>query len=58
MQMKLVLLLIRQLIEEKAASYAELQSGAAQAAQRGYVDVIISPESVRKQLVYAFEMLY
>lgn len=32
---------------------------AAQAAQRGYVDVIIiSPESVRKQLVYAFEMLY
>lgn len=45
-------------IDEKAASYAELQSGAAQAAQRGYVDVIINPESVRKQLVYAFEMLY
>ena len=45
-------------IDEKAVSYAELQSGAAQAAQRGYVDVIISPESVRKQLVYAFEMLY
>lgn len=45
-------------IEEKAAEYVKLQSDASQAAARGYVDVIISPESVRKQLVYAFEMLY
>ena len=41
----------------KAAEFAE-QSGTDAAAARGYVDSIIAPESARKQLLYAFEMLY
>lgn len=41
----------------KAAEFAE-QSGTEAAAARGYVDSIIAPESARKQLLYAFEMLY
>lgn len=45
-------------IEAKAAEYAELQSSPKAAASRGYVDTIIDAESARKQLVYAFEMLY
>lgn len=45
-------------IDEKAAEYAKLQSSPEAAASRGYVDAVISAESVRKQLVYAFEMLY
>lgn len=45
-------------VNEKAAEYEKVQLGVESAAQRGYVDVIITPESVRKQLVYAFEMLY
>lgn len=45
-------------IAEKAAEYDKVQLDVSSAAQRGYVDVIISPEAVRKQLVYAFEMLY
>ena len=28
------------------------------AAKRGYVDLVIPAESARKQLLYAFEMLY
>lgn len=45
-------------INEKAAEYSKVQSGALSAAKRGYVDSLIAPEAVRKQLVYAFEMLY
>lgn len=41
----------------KATVFAE-QSGTEAAAARGYVDSIIDPESTRKQLLYAFEMLY
>lgn len=37
---------------------AGMQSAPATAASRGYVDTIISAEAARKQLVYAFEMLY
>lgn len=43
---------------EKAAVYQNLQNSPVSAAKRGYVDSIIEPETVRKQLVYAFEMLY
>lgn len=42
---------------EKAAEFAR-QSGTDAAAARGYVDAVIAPESARKQLMYAFEMLY
>ena len=45
-------------IDEKAAEYDKVQLDVSSAAQRGYIDVIVSPESVRKQLVYAFDMLY
>ena len=45
-------------IDEKTAEYAKLQSSPEAAAKRGYVDTIISAESARKQLLYAFEMLY
>lgn len=43
---------------EKASQYQQLQQSAASAAKRGYVDTLISSESVRRQLIYAFEMLY
>lgn len=45
-------------IKEKAGEYASLQNGALSAAKRGYVDNIIEPETVRKHVIYAFEMLY
>lgn len=45
-------------LNEKAAEYEKLQSGVEAAAKRGYVDAVIAPESLRKQLVYAFEMLF
>lgn len=41
----------------KAAEF-KAQSGTDAAAARGYVDSIIAPESARKQLLYAFEMLF
>lgn len=44
-------------INEKAAEYESLQSSALAAAKRGYVDSIIDSKSVRKQVIYAFEML-
>ncbi|HHV13879.1 MAG TPA: carboxyl transferase [Clostridiales bacterium] len=44
--------------KEKAAEYAALQSSAEAAARRGYVDSIIEPDSVRKHLIYTFEMLF
>ena len=45
-------------INEKAAEYATLQSSAEAAAKRGYVDSIIEAPSIRKQLIYAYEMLF
>ena len=46
------------MIAEKTAAYSALQDSADSAAARGYVDNIIEGSSVRKQVVYAFEMLY
>ncbi|TAH72172.1 MAG: carboxyl transferase [Anaerolineaceae bacterium] len=46
------------LIDEKSTLYASLQNGALSAAKRGYVDNIIEPETVRKHVIYAFEMLF
>jgi len=40
------------------AEYEKLQLSAESAAKRGYVDSIIAPADVRKNVVYAFEMLY
>jgi acetyl-CoA carboxylase carboxyltransferase component len=45
-------------IREKAAEYAKLQSSAETAASRGYVDAVIEPETVRKHVIYSFEMLF
>lgn len=44
-------------IGEKAAEFAA-QSGTQAAAARGYIDSVIEPEAARKQLLFAFEMLY
>ena len=44
-------------LAKAAAEFAEHTSTAA-AAARGYVDSVIEPESARKQLLYAFEMLF
>ncbi len=46
------------LINEKAASYRELQSSALAAAKRGYVDDIIEAADTRKRVIAAFEMLF
>lgn len=45
-------------LAETTQKYRELQSSAEAAAKRGYVDSIIDADSVRKHLIYAFEMLY
>ena len=45
-------------LNEKAADYAKLQNSPDSAAKRGFVDSIIEPSSTRKQLIYAYEMLY
>ncbi|MCP1101134.1 acetyl-CoA carboxylase carboxyltransferase component [Aequitasia blattaphilus] len=45
-------------IKEKAKEYDALQNSVVSAAGRGYVDTIIEPESTRKYLIGAFEMLY
>jgi len=47
-----------EIIKEKAEAYASLQNAALSAAKRGYVDNIIEPETVRKHIIYALEMLY
>jgi len=47
-----------EVINEKAEEYAALQNAALSAAKRGYVDNIIEPDTVRKHIIYAFEMLY
>ena len=44
-------------ISAKAAEFAT-QSGTQAAAARGYVDSIIAPEAARKQLIFAFELLF
>ncbi len=41
----------------KSAEFAA-QSGTDAAAARGYIDSVIEPESARKQLLFAFEMLF
>lgn len=45
-------------VEACAAEYAKLQTSAAAAARRGYVDQIIAPEDTRKYVIGAFEMLF
>ena len=47
-----------ELIEEKAKEYATLQSSEQSAARRGYVDSLIDSSSLRKHLIYGFEMLH
>lgn len=46
------------MINEKAALYEELMGSSLSAARRGYVDSVIEPATTRKNLIYAFEMLY
>ena len=41
----------------KAAEFKQ-KSGTDAAAARGYIDSIIEPDAARKQLLYAFEMLF
>ena len=43
--------------DDKDAEFAA-QSGTEAAAARGYIDSIISPEAARKQLIFAFELLF
>ena len=45
-------------IKEKAAEYAALQTSATGAAKRGYVDQIIEAADTRKYVIGAFEMLF
>ncbi|HKM05200.1 MAG TPA: carboxyl transferase domain-containing protein [Lachnospiraceae bacterium] len=45
-------------IDEKAAEYAALQTSVTSAAKRGYVDQIIDATDTRKYLIGAFEMLF
>lgn len=45
-------------ISEKASVYEAMQSSVEAAAARGYVDNIIEGSSVRKQMIFAFEMLF
>ena len=46
------------MIDEKAATYAKLQTSAESAAKRGYVDTIIEAKDTRKYVIGAFEMLF
>lgn len=45
-------------IKEKAAEYASLQTSAQSAARRGYVDQIVEAADTRKYIIGAFEMLF
>lgn len=47
-----------QLIADKSAEYAALQSSAVSAAKRGYVDDIIEAGETRQRVIAAFEMLF
>lgn len=49
---------VNNMIAEKANEYAALQSSAAAAAKRGYVDDIIEAKDTRKYVIGAFEMLF
>lgn len=44
-------------LSAKAAEF-KAQSGTQAAASRGYIDSVIEPASARKQLIFAFEMLF
>jgi len=44
-------------ISDKAAEYEALALTAESAAKRGYVDAVIDADSVRQNIIYAFEML-
>ena len=48
----------KELIEEKAIEYKELQSSIEAAASRGYIDTIIEASDTRKYVIAAFEMLF
>lgn len=48
----------KDVIKEKAKEYADLNSSVNSAARRGYVDSIIEAETVRKHMIYSFEMLF
>ena len=45
-------------INEKAAQYAALQTSVASAAKRGYVDQVVDAAETRKYVIGAFEMLF
>ena len=45
-------------INEKAAQYAALQTSVASAARRGYVDQVVDAADTRKYVIGAFEMLF
>ena len=45
-------------VNECAKEYEALQTSAASAARRGYVDTIIEPADTRKYVIGAFEMLF
>ena len=45
-------------IDEKAAEYAALQTSALSAAKRGYVDQVVEAADTRKYVIGAFEMLF
>ena len=45
-------------IDACAEEYAKLQTSAAGAAKRGYVDQLVAPSDTRKYIIGAFEMLY
>ncbi|MDE6063394.1 MAG: carboxyl transferase, partial [Lachnospiraceae bacterium] len=47
-----------EVIKEKAAEYASLQTSAQSAARRGYVDQIVEAADTRKYIIGAFEMLF
>lgn len=49
---------VSSLISEKTAEYTALQSSAAAAARRGYVDDIIQAKETRQRVIAAFEMLF
>lgn len=48
----------KEIQEQKAKEYDELQQSAVAAAKRGYVDAIIESDSLRQNVIYAFEMLF
>lgn len=45
-------------IKEKAHEFEKCQSSPYQAASRGYIDDVITPEATRKRIIAALEMLY